>query len=499
MKSKIIYIFIAVVILNITSCSDWLNVQPKTSVLAEDLFNEEAGFKDALTGCYLLMVDQRLYSGDLMYGYLDVLSGIYSNYPAYTSIDWEEEVWNHNDYFQPVKDGIYRKLYNVISNVNNLLYYLEENKSVIKTEGYYEIIKGEALGLRAYLHFDLLRMFGPACYKDNSEEKAISYRKTFDSQATKILTAQEVIENIIADLESANELLLLSDTKLFRTSETETGEEADPFLVERQMRMNIYAVKALLARVYCYCGDASSKTKACIFAKEVIGSEYFELYDSHQNNILYNEHIFSLSAYELYKTIESNYPTGLSVSNSVLNSQFYVTPDKFMIFYETEGAGSNDWRAAQSAFSVRNENGSDYKLCRKFEQNNLSEYNGKDVLPLIRLPEMYYIIAECDNRNNSIEALNIMRQKRGISYTEDIPVDANYDKLAEGNKYDPNITNRLYYIRDEIRKEYFSEGALFYFYKKYNFKTFEGCVYDDVRDKYKFSLPDDEISFGDNN
>lgn len=35
------------------------------------------------------------------------------------------------------------------------------NREVITTPGYYEIMKGEALGLRAFLHFDLLRMFGP--------------------------------------------------------------------------------------------------------------------------------------------------------------------------------------------------------------------------------------------------------------------------------------------------------------------------------------------------
>ena len=32
-----------------TSCSDWLNVEPKTTVKEEEVFSRELGFKEALT------------------------------------------------------------------------------------------------------------------------------------------------------------------------------------------------------------------------------------------------------------------------------------------------------------------------------------------------------------------------------------------------------------------------------------------------------------------
>ena len=42
----------------------------------------------------------------------------------------------------------------------------------------------------------------------------------------------------------------------------EDATEVNPFLVNREFRMNLYAVKAMLARVYCYKGDAESKRLA---------------------------------------------------------------------------------------------------------------------------------------------------------------------------------------------------------------------------------------------
>lgn len=68
-------------------------------------------------------------------------------------------------------------MYNVIANINNFLEYVDKNKDVLVTERYYETMKGEALGLRAFLHFDLLRMFGPI-YKEHPASKAIPYRTT---------------------------------------------------------------------------------------------------------------------------------------------------------------------------------------------------------------------------------------------------------------------------------------------------------------------------------
>ena len=147
------------------SCSSWLDVKPKTTVEEEEVFGREIGFKEALTGIYIKMTSTDLYARNLSYGFLDILG---QRYHINDKLNYEDELWYTfpSTNTQEYTDKIWSEMYNVIANVNNLLYYCDKNRHVFATEHYYEIIKGEALGLRAFLHFDLLRMFGPI-YKDN--------------------------------------------------------------------------------------------------------------------------------------------------------------------------------------------------------------------------------------------------------------------------------------------------------------------------------------------
>ena len=60
---------------SISSCSDCLDVQPKTAIPADKLFETESGFRDALTGFYLKMTDIGLYGKELSYGYSVLFTG----------------------------------------------------------------------------------------------------------------------------------------------------------------------------------------------------------------------------------------------------------------------------------------------------------------------------------------------------------------------------------------------------------------------------------------
>lgn len=495
---KGIYITIlTIIMLGGSSCSNWLDVQPKTSIPGDKLFETESGFKDVLTGIYIKMGSTQLYAGDLTFGYIETLAGNYDNYPNYVGVKWQELIWDYSNYFETKKNGIYSEIFNLIANINNFLKYLEQNRQVLKSKHYYEIMKGEALGLRAFLHFDLLRMFGPV-YSEHPDGKAIPYRTSFDSQATPVLTASQVTGKILEDLTVADSILNEHDSRIFYENGVFSEEKYDPFLVNRQFRMNTFATKALMARIYCYKGDEESKQKAVEYAKTVLDAPHFVLWESYGNPILYGEHIFSLSVYELNKIIENDFPTGLTNAITPINKAYYMDPTRFETMFNYGHGGNTDWRSHNQAFSTRTDE-NDWKLCRKYEQDRLSASNGKDVIPLIRLPEMYYIIAECGSPKESAEALNTVRWARGISYEDEILVNDGYDKPLNNDKYDPTQTYRTDQIMKEIRKEYFAEGMLFYFYKRHNYKTFDGCAFNDVRNKYQWPLPNDEISFGNNN
>ena len=102
MKKKI-YILLLGVVIGLTACSDWLDVQPKTSISGDDLFESEAGFKDVLTGFYLKMGQTNLYAENLTYGYLEMVSGNYDFYPNLHS--WKD-IYDYNKTWLSVKDNI---------------------------------------------------------------------------------------------------------------------------------------------------------------------------------------------------------------------------------------------------------------------------------------------------------------------------------------------------------------------------------------------------------
>ena len=66
----------------------------------------------------------------------------------------------------------------------------------------YRIYKGEALGLRAFLHLDLLRMFAPS-YASNAQAPAIPYVMTYSTAVTPQSTVDKVLDYVIADAREA--------------------------------------------------------------------------------------------------------------------------------------------------------------------------------------------------------------------------------------------------------------------------------------------------------
>lgn len=149
---QIIYILLTTTVLGLMSCSDWLDVSPKTSIPTDKQFESESGFKDALTGIYLKLGTKTLYAGDLTYAYLDELAGLYSDYPGYNTnaVFNQSIVFDYENMFLSKKNGIYSAMYNVIANINNFLEYVDKNKDVLVTERYYETMKERLLGFALF-------------------------------------------------------------------------------------------------------------------------------------------------------------------------------------------------------------------------------------------------------------------------------------------------------------------------------------------------------------
>lgn len=477
MRSHYLYYITILFALLTTSCNQWLDIKPKNSIQEDELFSNERGFKDVLTGFYIQMGASELYGEYLTFNKIERLAKRY-DYPE----ERDKDTYNFEQQ-QGSHDNIYLKSYKIIANINKLLVNLENRREVLTTDHYYEIIKGEALGLRAFLHFDLLRLFGPI-YSADSTASSISYRTSISKYATPRLPANQVMDSILMDLNHAKALLENHDPQLFEANEDDINQ--DPFLRLRQLRMNVQAVKAIMARVYNWRGDTESKKMACRYAEEVIASNKFYLASNLAfNPIAFSEHIFSLHVYQLNKRTEKLFDIlDDGTKNLALQGNHYNT------IYENP----NDLRRKLFRFGS-----ADTRISTKYDQKVYSsEYEGKELIPLIRLSEMYLILAECYNdKQSSIQAINTLQSIRQANqtYVADTWDEISYATILAPDNAKSNRTNE---IMKEYMREFYAEGQLYYFYKRHAYSA----IYPTTKMKrhyYRFSLPDNEIIFGDNN
>lgn len=467
-----------------TSCADWLDVKPKESISEEDLYSRELGFKEALTGLYIQMTSTNMYGRDLTYGFVDALA---QRYQSVTFDPYEDNADNWYVFPSPKTEGyinsIWKSSYKLIADANNLLAWLDKNRDVITTEGYFEIMKGEALGLRAFMYFDLLRMYGPwgPGYKTNPSDLSIPYRTVLSREDKKLAPANVVLDSLIMDLKIAE--VLLKDDPMhieFPAKEIDQEQGLDAFLMYRFKRMNKYAVKALLARVYLWQGN---KSEALRYAEEVITARdknqkpYFELVTDNGNDHLYStELIFALSDDQFKDRIEKDFD--VSINAIALVKDKNRINQIFDIGGESSSANDMRYRSEQG-FTFANE----WAVCVKYSQNQQISFATHNTIPLIRLSEMYYIAAECTNdMRQAAEYLSMVRDARGLDV---LPVFTSEDKRKEE-------------LEKEYRKEFYAEGQLWYFYKRYGYETFTLCPLEKSmkESNYRFSIPEDEKELG---
>ena len=167
-------------------CADWVNVTPKDQVESDKLFNSELGYKSALIGIYARMTLDETYGKSMTYGSVEFLVQRYDNYGS--NIPTEEQRAQRYDYkknesAKNMVNGLWVNLFCTIGNINNLLQNLENGgRNIVTTDGYWTLMKGEALGLRAFHYFDLLRLYGPIYSED--PEMAFKFISALYSDST---------------------------------------------------------------------------------------------------------------------------------------------------------------------------------------------------------------------------------------------------------------------------------------------------------------------------
>ena len=450
-----------------TSCSDWLKVDMEDEILENQLYETNEGFVASLNGVYAKM--NETYGSDLSMTTLDVMARYYNVAQNSMHQFYDFANYKFNQARVEKKSGdIWTNLYSLIANLNLLLEHCDQPGAAIRTD-YYPFVKGEALALRAMLHFDLLRLYGPIYSTVTENTQTIPYEETTSKDIQPLLSAKKVMEKVIRDLGEAADLLKEDKirTEGVMNSESENPNE-NTDLRYRQYRLNYYAVQALLARAYMWIGDKGSAYNITVeLIKENREKEVFPWTPKAQvqstdkpDRIFSTEVMFCLFNTSRVNLFDTYFKKTAKVSNALafVGESLADEDGKLVYFYSDVNdlrRGDNMW--SEETLEEADENTEAVKtqkaLCFS-KYGDVPENSFRYMVPLIRMSEVYLIAAECAGD-----------LKEAISYINEIRKNRNCVDL-ELKDSDTRETIQSY-ITDEFAREVIGEGQLYFYYKRH--------------------------------
>lgn len=501
MKKQYLYLlFILVGAVCMTSCESWLDETSNSEIREEDHFSTEEGFRQSLIGCYINMTDESLYGKELSWGMVEMLARQFKPYDNSTGSTSNIQIQNYNYMHSTTVsriENVWAKAYNVIANANAALAEIDNRKVVLDPTNY-SVFKGEFLAIRAYMHFELMRLYGYGNWANRKAEidakYAVPYVTTVSKNPIDQVKTSEFLKLLIADLEEAAKYL--AEDPLTEKHEWSWYEDlnADGFYNFRNLHLNYYAVKALQARVYLWEGSADSKAKALAAATEVI-DDYFaksgKLGDYNYMRWMtaddYNK--YPAMAMEQIFALNVNAQRFSSLTASYLKTSFLDT-DKD-IYYISES----------DTYDIYENSNTDYRIVKllqahldgsrtghlplKLQQKDSNNKNYGYRVSLMRMPEMYYIAAECHLANNDVKAaldlLTLVRNQRGV-----------YEELDATM----SVEQAMEEIKKEYHKEFLLEGVMFYYYKRTGADILPNMETPMTDAEYVLPYPDFELQNG---
>lgn len=482
MKKIFLYIIAAGCLAGISSCKKFLDVTASNQIKSEDLLSSEVGFKDALMGVYIGMGQNNNYGAMQTYVGTDVLAQQYRPVNNF-SIYFQLQSYNYMHLGARKYIDKFWDLYKTIAGINNALSQMDKQQNVFNPINF-KVIKGELLALRAYLHFDLLRLFGHENYQGRPELAsfpAVPYVTAYNKGITPQKTYTETFALLLKDIQEAT--VLLQEDPVYpnpsRPANYYTNVNVDGFYNNRNSRMNYYAAKALEARIYTWMGGANLQ-KAAQAARDVIDHSFASLISpansTNADRIFAAEHVFHLEVYNL-----PLWATVLASGAAGDYNALFVDETAFNTVYELNDpqVGAVDKR--QIIQFIQDGNGrTPVKLMAAPGQR------ANKFVPLVRVSEMYYIEAEYELANNRVKAiqlLNEVRRSRGI--LKDIPESATAEQVKQE-------------LTKEYQKDFSAEGQLFFYYKRNGFDTFRGLPSTIKGDDklYMLPYPQNELELG---
>ena len=477
-------LYIATILL--TASCNWLAITPENAIDEDDLFTTGYGCRNALNGIYLKLGSSDLYGENLSWGFLSAVAQEYltdNSYVGSFSMQLSKDAANfvyNSATTQPVIQSIWETQYSVIANLNKILEHIDEIPEVEFAYGEEErtLIKSEAYALRAMLHFDLLRLFAPAP-ATNPSGTYIPYRDEFSSSIGTNLTVNQFIEKVMSDISKAEYGLKLIDTEFhpeamyasmmnsptpgwnsrYRFDCQMYIDEFGNFFWFRGWRMNYMALLALKARVSMYAGGAYKS-----IARSAAKSLYDEFYVKNKwvgfntsDEIVCNSEVrhFKLASDVLFGAYNKNLAIDYdAVLYSSDNNVKYPLANIETLFASDNTGLYTDYRYTHILKSTNAMNKAYYTGKYSVSSEPVVEALENPMIPLFRLSEIFYILAELSAENGKMD--------EAIGYLTEV-------RSARGAVRTINAVNKEELLEEIIidaRKDLMCEGQIFYMYKR---------------------------------
>ncbi len=436
----------------ISSCDDLLDTSPSTEVDPETAQEDIDGIEAIMTSVYNRLQSEWRYGREVTLG-PDVLADNTDQHPN-TSGRYDGMAVN--------SQGSHVTFWNTAYlTINEANFVIDGAGDVDAPEHVQQRLLGEALFLRGYTYFDLARTYGyePGREVDGWTQSAIIRTEPTRDRDQADLRARssntEVYQQALDDLTEAAELLADEDRDVYFAS--------------------FEGAHGLLARLNLYLENWQDAVDHAEIALAETGAELITDEDDFTDGNPFSEvpneeSIMELNIDPVEESLGSN--DGLCPYTNPQHWHDVIPSQNLLDIFDED-----DWRLNLFA---EHDDGFPYTL-----KWNCSTGATDDNVPLIRVPEMYLIIAEAQaelgNFEDAHDALNTLREARGI------------DPVSGYNDAEDFIVEE---VLSERRRELNFEGHRFYDLKRraMDIPKQDGLPtldYDDFR--VLSTLPSDEV------
>lgn len=423
----------------ISSCAKKIEIEPEFVLDGSSPLATLEQAENVLTGAYNGLVQGGYYDATAVQG----TGGSFSEYVDMMSdnlIESRESLGNFRGiaewtYVSNTDDIVvtWQAAYSIISATNIIL--RDIDRLSVENPKKANRLRGQALALRAHVHFDLLRYFATT-FDRNSGEPGVPYMKTFDVKAKPARnTVKEVYDNLFADLAAA--ATALSDID-------------EPVNDDERSKIDLMGVRAMQARMNLY---ASQWQEAINAANPVIAA--FPLAPIDEFPLIWTDEVTTEVVWSVsFATVTDGVPYDNVYFVRSDRSEFKPAAQLLALYDQANDIRFYSYFANVSGRTV---------VAKHIGRDFASNFNGVVNWKAYRVAEMYLIRAEAAYRlNRETDARNDLNAIRT----------ARIDGFTPGTETGTALLNAILLER---RKELAFEGDRFFDLKRLNKTAINRC------------------------